>query len=156
MPKIVFDTSVLVSAFLKQIEGAASFELLRFSESKAYELFISDDILEETARVLLEDGRRRKRYQYPDEAVIEFCQNLGHYATVVTEVPEVRIIRDPNDDMIVACAIAAGADYLVTRDKDILSLDRYEGIRFVTPEALLKILRERNHGTGTPGETGDN
>jgi predicted nucleic acid-binding protein len=72
MPKIVFDTSVLVSAFLKQIEGAASFELLRLSESKAHELFISDDILEETARVLLEDGRRRKRYQYPDEAVIEF------------------------------------------------------------------------------------
>lgn len=35
-PKIVFDTSVLVSAFLKQIEGAASFEPLRFSESTAY------------------------------------------------------------------------------------------------------------------------
>ena len=58
--------------------------------------------------------------------------------------------------MIVACAIAAGADYLVTRDKDILSLDHYERIRFVTPEALLKILRERKDGTGTPGETGDN
>jgi hypothetical protein len=49
-------------------------------------------------------------------------------------------------DTIVACTIAAGADYLVTRDKDI---------RFVTPEALLKILRERKDGTDAPGDTGN-
>ena len=49
--------------------------------------------------------------------------------------------------MIIACAIAAGADYLVTRD-NILSFDRHEGIRFVTSEALLKVLREQNDGTG--------
>ena len=75
MPKIVFDTSVLVSAFLKQIEGAASFELLRFSESKAYELFISDDILEETARVLLEalgPGRQVTARQQPQVAQTSF------------------------------------------------------------------------------------
>lgn len=142
MYKIVLDTSILVSAFLKQIEGAPSFDLLRLSESNAYELFISDDILEETARVLLEDSRRRKRYDYPDAAVIEFCQSLGRYAMVVGEVPQVRIVRDPNDDMIVACAIAAGAAFVVTRDKDMLSLDHYEGISFVTPETFLQVLRE--------------
>lgn len=48
--------------------------------------------------------------------------------------------------MIVACAIAARAGYVVTRDKDMLSLGHYEGIRFVTPEALLKILREHKEG----------
>lgn len=36
----------------------------------------------------------------------------------------------------------------VTRDKDMLSLGRYEGVGFVNPEAFLKILREQNEGTG--------
>ena len=48
----------------------------------------------------------------------------GALASIVFPVPEVRVVRDPNDDMIVACAMAAGADYLVTRDEDMLSLDR--------------------------------
>lgn len=65
-----------------------------------------------------------------------------HSNPIVSAVPEVRIVRDPNDNMIVACAIAAGADYVVTRDKDMLSLDHYEGVGFATAEGFLKILRE--------------
>ena len=37
--------------------------------------------------------------------------------------PLTGIVRDPNDDMILACAVAASAAYVVTRDLDLLSLD---------------------------------
>lgn len=51
--------------------------------------------------------------------------------------------------MIVACAVAAKADFLVLRDKDLLSLDRYdESVGFVMPEAFLNILREEKEGSG--------
>ncbi len=43
--------------------------------------------------------------------------------------------------MIVAAAVKAGADYLVTRDKDLLSLGGHQGIRMITPEAFRGILR---------------
>jgi predicted nucleic acid-binding protein len=43
--------------------------------------------------------------------------------------------------MIVACAIAAKADYLISRDKDLLSLGAYEGISIINPEAFLRVLR---------------
>jgi uncharacterized protein len=60
----------------------------------------------------------------------------------VSDVPEVHgIVRDPDDDKIIACAVAAGADYLVTRDKDLLTLLDYEGIVIISPEAFLHVLR---------------
>jgi predicted nucleic acid-binding protein len=43
--------------------------------------------------------------------------------------------------VILASAIAAGADYLVTRDKDLLSLGACEGISIIKPEAFLHVLR---------------
>jgi predicted nucleic acid-binding protein len=43
--------------------------------------------------------------------------------------------------MILACAVAASASHVVTRDPDLLSLDTYAGIAIVTPEAFLALLR---------------
>lgn len=43
--------------------------------------------------------------------------------------------------MVLACAVAAGAAYLVTRDKDLLVLQQYHGVTIVTPEAFLSWLR---------------
>ena len=60
---------------------------------------------------------------------------------MISDPPEVRIVRDPNDDAIVACAVAAGADYLVTRDKDLLSIKAHQGIAVISPEAFLALLR---------------
>ena len=51
--------------------------------------------------------------------------------------------RDPNDDMIVACALVAPADYIVTRDDDLLSLNVYESIAMITPEAFMTVLRRK-------------
>jgi putative PIN family toxin of toxin-antitoxin system len=113
------------------------------AKKRAFRDYISDDILEELAEVLLRQGRNRRRYQYPDSAVVEFCQGLARFATVVSDVPEIRgiVIRDPNDDKIVACAVAAGADYLVTRDKDMLSLGEHHGLAMISPETFLHMLR---------------
>jgi predicted nucleic acid-binding protein len=74
--------------------------------------------------------------------VVEYCEELALFGTIVENLPEVHVVvRDPNDDMIVACAVAAGAEYVVTRDKDLLSLVQYEGITMVKPEDFLHVLR---------------
>ena len=56
--------------------------------------------------------------------------------------PEV-VQWDPNDDIIVACAVAASADYIVTRDDDLLSLRVYDSTTMVTPEVFLDTLRSQ-------------
>src|SRR6266446_3547057 len=113
MRKAVLDTTVLVSALLNPNPGGASNELLRFAKEGDFELFLSDDILEETAETL--NARRlREEYMYTDADVVAYCKDLALIGTVVSDVPEVRgvVARDPNDDMIVACALAADADYI--------------------------------------------
>ena len=141
MPKAVVDTTVLISAFLKYVPGAASHDLLQFAAQGTFELFLSDDILEETGRVLLTDERNRRRYGYPEAKVIDYLQGLTELATIVHDVPETKVVRDSNDDMILACALAAGADYLVSRDKDLLVIDKYKGIAIGSPEVFLALLR---------------
>jgi predicted nucleic acid-binding protein len=42
--------------------------------------------------------------------------------------------------MVIACALGAPADYIVTRDKDLLSLGAHQGIRIVTPRQFLDTL----------------
>jgi putative PIN family toxin of toxin-antitoxin system len=93
---------------------------------------------------LFEREHIRRRYPYANEDVATFCQTLHGSFPVVIDLPPLKgIVRDPNDDMVLATARAAHATYLITRDLDLLSLQTYEGITILTPEAFMAILRER-------------
>lgn len=143
MVKAVLDTTVLVSAFLNPDREGVSYELLRCGEIGAFDLFISEEILQELQDALLNRKSIRRHYIYPDNRVLAYCQGLKRFATVVSNLPDASgvVVRDPSDDMIVACALAAGAEYIVTRDKDLLSLGQYQGIAMIAPEAFLHVLR---------------
>ncbi|HEY3247082.1 MAG TPA: putative toxin-antitoxin system toxin component, PIN family [bacterium] len=58
----------------------------------------------------------------------------------VSEVPRV-VTEDPDDDIVLACAVAGNADYIVTRDQHLLALGTHRGIPIVSAEALAAILR---------------
>lgn len=144
MRSAVADTTVLVSAFLTP-RGVSS-ELLRRAREGAFTLVLSPEILDEARDRLLHRQRIRKRYPYADERVSRFIRLLQATTTAIAAPPPVSgVVRDPDDDMVVACALGAGADYIVTRDKDLLSLGAYEGIRMVTPRQFLDLLE----GSGT-------
>lgn len=141
MPKVVLDSTVLVSAFLTP--GGVSDALLRQAKSGVFHLYLADKILEETQRVLLEYPRIRRRYRYTKQEVIKFCQGLRAAARWVTDLPQLQsVTRDPDDDHIIACALKAKAHYIVTRDQDLLSLEHYQDITILTPEQYMAILRK--------------
>jgi putative PIN family toxin of toxin-antitoxin system len=142
MPRAVLDTTVAVSAFVSPLPRGAAHELLLRCRSGEFELCLSEAILAELNDVLLTRRHLRRRFQYTDADVIEFGQQLARMASLVQEVPELSVVRDPADNMVLACAVAAGADYLVTRDKDLLVLGQHAGIRIVTPEDFLAWLRQ--------------
>jgi putative PIN family toxin of toxin-antitoxin system len=48
------------------------------------------------------------------------------------------ICRDPNDDMVLECALVAGAAHIVSGDKDLLSLKIYSGISILTAREYLE------------------
>ena len=53
-----------------------------------------------------------------------------------------RASRDPNDDYVIATAAAAGASYIVTRDKDLLTLKIYHGVEMIRPEEFIALGRQ--------------
>jgi putative PIN family toxin of toxin-antitoxin system len=50
------------------------------------------------------------------------------------------VVRDPKDEMILACAVGGEADYIVTGDKDLLTLVTFEGIPILTATQFLERL----------------
>jgi uncharacterized protein len=149
MPEVltaVIDSTVLVSAFLT--EGGVSAELLHYAREGVFLVSLSEDILTETQHTLAYP-RIRERYDYTDEDVTDFLNRLRAAATLVGDLPQVTVVtRDPNDDMVIATAVRAQAAYIVTRDNDLLSLQQYEDIIIITPEAFIAIVREHSRGTG--------
>jgi len=115
--------------------------LLQFGGQEGVEFFVSDQILAETERVL-NYGRLRKRYPYYDDDIASFIQLIASIAQVVSpRSPIEGVVRDPNDDMILACAVEARAQHIISRDKDLLSLERFHDIEIVSPEDYMAILR---------------
>ena len=144
MHKVVLDSTVLVSSFLAKTGVSA--ELLYKAKDGGFDMFLAEEILEEVQRALLQYQKIRKRYHYSDQTVIQFVQNLRIVAHLITELPSIEVVNsDPNDNMVVACALKAQADYIVTRDNDLLSLENYEDIKVVTPEKFMGILRSGKH-----------
>lgn len=127
--KAVFDTNVLIAAFVS--EGLCAKLLIR-GRRKDFQLILCPYILDE-----FEDVLRRKFSVSTSEArvarnlVIEASENIIIPHTSVTGV-----CRDPEDDHILACAISSEANFLVTGDDDLLSLKSYEGIKILTPRAF--------------------
>ncbi|MDZ4760997.1 MAG: putative toxin-antitoxin system toxin component, PIN family [Alphaproteobacteria bacterium] len=138
----VLDTTVLASAFLTP--GGVAAKALDHALSD-YRLILSFDSLSETSRKLLTKRKIRRSYLYTDEAVGDYVQHLLSLAgmTVRDPQPLSGIVRDPEDDMIIACAATAAADYLVSRDKDLLVLGAYGATAIVTPRSFLEVLATR-------------
>lgn len=139
--RIVIDSTVLVSAFLTK--GGVSAELLRYGREGVFVLFLSEEIFTETQHTLAYD-RIRERYNYTDDDVADFLHRLRIAAALVDDLPHLTVVRDPNDDMIIATARRADAAYIVSRDNDLLALQQYESTTIITPEAFMAILRERS------------
>lgn len=129
---IVFDSSVWISA-LKF--GGAPLKALDLARGR-FRVVLCDPILAEIHAVLA------RKFQWRtaeiDEALREY--SIG---TIIVKTPgRLRgICRDPKDDMVIECAVIAGADLIVTGDKDLLAVKTYEGIRVLTPREFLELMQ---------------
>ena len=124
--RALFDTNVLVAAFVT--EGICSKILIR-GRRKEFHLISCSTILQEFERVLNKKfSATRDEVQNALKIISEATHSFVSPSQSVQSV-----CRDPDDDAILACALEARADYLVTGDMDLIVLKVFKGIRIVTP-----------------------
>lgn len=139
-PRLVLDTNVVVSALLWR--GTPGL-LLELAGEREIRLYTSRALLDELADVL-----HRPRLAKPVAATgLTTDQMVTHYRRICTLVNARQLAapvsRDPDDDAVLACAIAARAKLVVTGDDDLLVLERHAGIEIVTAATALAQLRGR-------------
>ncbi len=132
--KVVFDTNIVASASFWR--GKPFDCLTAWAEGKC-EAVISPAVLAEYHETIEE-----LRLDYPDRAAVEWADALGESALLV--FPSDRATGatpDPDDEMILECAFAAEADYIVTGDKKhLLPLREYRGVQIVNAVEFLRLV----------------
>ncbi len=138
MIKITVDTNVLVSA---TFWSGASYQIIQLVESHKVELILSPSILEEFSEVLDYPEIQEKITGKNLEMKMTVAK-IKELATIVHPSEKLNVVKDdPDDDNIIECAVAGKVDYIISQDKHLLNLKSYAGIKIITPEELLKMVR---------------
>jgi len=61
-------------------------------------------------------------------------------------LPSGPVAPDPKDSYLLALAEASQAEFLVTGDRGLLSLEQHRSIRIITPAAMIEILKKAESG----------
>lgn len=133
--RLVLDTNVVVSAL---VFGGTPLQLLQAAVTGDVLLFTSPALLTELREVLarLHLAVPLARKQGSVEQVIA---KYGELALRVAPVSAPRVVpADPDDDHVIACALAARADAIVSGDHHLLDLKQHQGIAILSASDALK------------------
>jgi putative PIN family toxin of toxin-antitoxin system len=132
--KVVFDTNVVASASFWH--GAPSDCLTAWADG-LFAAVVSAELLAEYNEIV-----EALKNDYPDRKCAPWTEALTESAELVFPVERAAgATPDPDDEMILECALAAEADFIVSGDKKhLLSLGQFRGIPIISPSEFLKRL----------------
>ena len=137
--RAVLDTNVLVSYLLIHRPPMAT--LLDYHLARDdFVLVTAPELLAELDRVLGYSKLQRYYTEQDRTLFVAMIMALGDVAELPEMIP--RISRDPDDDRVIACAVAGEADVIVSGDDDLLALNRVGDIPILTAARFLELLEQ--------------
>ena len=133
--KITADTNTLISA---TFWSGSSDKIISKAEIKEIELILSNDIIKEYGEVLdyeeIQDKIKDKK--------LEMKRTVGKIISVskiVVPKEKLAIVKnDPDDNIILECAKAGNVDFIISNDKHLLKLKKFENIPILTPDEFVE------------------
>ncbi|MDI6792618.1 MAG: putative toxin-antitoxin system toxin component, PIN family [bacterium] len=132
MYRVVIDTNVMISGILWR-KGYSRNVLLYWLKG-AFQLVSSTEILNELIRVL------RGEFEWDDIRAYRWYRLIGSLSDIVFSVKEYRGSRDLSDNKFLQCAVEGNAKYLVSKDKDLLSIESFHGVQIINVTEFVEIL----------------
>ncbi len=129
-PVAVYDTNVLISGM---VWGGIPYDCIELAQQEKVEGLTCDEILDEF------ENKLTTKLGFSPSGAAEMIAGLLDFLQIV-EIPNrlKGITTDPDDDMIIECAVVGGATHIVTGDqKHLLPLGNYQGILIVKPADFL-------------------
>lgn len=127
--RVVFDTNIFISAFITR-GGRGETALLHAIDGEI-KLFTSVPILTETARIL------REKFRWDDAHITAAIRHVAAAGTTVKPAMKLAVLADEPDNRILECALEAKAGLIVTGDRHLLELGKYEGVEITTLTVFL-------------------
>lgn len=126
--KAVFDTNVFISAL---VFGGIPRNILLLADEGRFELVISKQILAELRGIL------RTKFRYEKRVLDEVETMLTSVGMVVDPKRKIRrITADPEDNMVLECAVEGEVEYIVSGDKHLLELKTYRRVKILSPASF--------------------
>jgi putative toxin-antitoxin system toxin component, PIN family len=138
--RLVLDTNTIISGLLWQ--GTPG-KLLEAAQTGRVSLFTTVPLLAELQGVL---NREKFAHQIKVRGftVTDFFYGYIALASLITPADiSPTIVRDPADDAVLACALAAQAELIISGDTDLLTLQEYQGIRIVDAATAMALIEQQ-------------
>ena len=135
IPKIVMDTNVFVSAAI--LKGTSSILMEKWKGGKFILLF-SPEIFDEYFEVIA-----RSKFNQDEKDIRELAKLLTEKGIAVEPRTQLKVVKeDPDDNKFLECAVGGQADFIVSGDRHLLSLQRYEGIEILKIAQFIRKIEE--------------
>ena len=122
---LVLDTNILISAIV--FKGIPERILKLCILENKFDGVISPEILAELVKKL------KFKFGFSDELIKEWELIFKNTFKNMLPFYNTKVCRDPDDNKIIDLAVFSGAEYIITGDKDLLSLGKYKDIKIITP-----------------------
>jgi uncharacterized protein len=133
--RVTPDTNILVSGLV--FRRGKPHQLLRTALDGVVSMIVSQAIIDETTGVLA------RKFGASIDDIAEAKAIIADAARTITPTVQLDVVKeDPPDNRILECAVTAGADYIITGDKDLLRLRRYDSINIITVSEFLELLQK--------------
>lgn len=133
--RVVLDTSVIVSGLLSPHKPPA--KVIAHWQQGSIQLVYSIEIFAEFQDVLSRQWLIRRLAHVPNR-IPDFLASVVILGEIVSgELDVSGQVRDPNDEMFLVCAALGSADYLISGDKDLLTLGSFGSTQIVSPADFL-------------------